>query len=42
VYKDAFNENTLKNKHFAKKYTEAVSKLKDGDDNPILIIYKTN
>jgi hypothetical protein len=39
VYIDAFTEKTIKNKDFAKKYLDAVNKVKD-DDNPVLIIYK--
>jgi hypothetical protein len=42
VYKEFHNEKTLKIKQFAKKYTEAVNKLNDEEDNPILIIYHTN
>ncbi len=40
VHIDAYTEETIKNKDFAKKYLNAVTKAKD-DDNPILIIYKT-
>jgi hypothetical protein len=39
VYIDAFTKKTIKNKDFAKKYLDAVNKVKD-DDNPVLIIYR--